>query len=148
MLKESPVVTVYAMLMSKLCHRCVTHSDRRTLRSDDAYTDEYAFAVQRNASTFPVEINGLPVGVIIDSGASLNIVNSAVADQLRDIGSGFQKCQRFIRPYRSPPIECKEYLPLKISVSGVQPVLANFLVVPGCAPSLLSRTTAEKLGIL
>ena len=57
--------------------------------SDDAYTDEYAFAVQRNASTFPVEINGLSVGVIIDSGASCNIVNSAVADQLRDIGSRF-----------------------------------------------------------
>ena len=31
MLKESPVVTVYTMLMSKLCHRCVSHSDQRTL---------------------------------------------------------------------------------------------------------------------
>ena len=87
--------------------------------SDDAYTDGYAFAVQRNASTFPVEINGLLVGVIIDSGASCNIVNSAVADQLRDIGSRFQKCQRFIHPYRSTPIECKEYLTAEISVSGV-----------------------------
>ena len=116
--------------------------------SDDAYTHEYAFAVQRNASTFPVEISGLPVGVMIDSGASCNIVNSAMADQLRDIGSRFQKCQRFIHPYRSPPIECKECLTAEISVSGVQPVSADFLVVPGSAPSLLSRITAEKLGIL
>ena len=116
--------------------------------SNDAYTDEYTFAVQRNASTFPVEINGLPVGVIIDSGASCNIVNSAVADQRRAINSRFQKCQRFIHPCRSPPIECKEYLTTEISVSGVQPVLADFLVVSGSAPSLLSRITAEKLGIL
>lgn len=116
--------------------------------SDDAYTDEYAYALQDNEDTSPIVINGLPVGVIIDSGASCNIVNSTVASQLRDSGSSFQKCRRLIHPYESPPIVCTEYLTADVSTNGVNPVSADFLVVPGSAPSLLGKATATKLGIL
>lgn len=116
--------------------------------SDEVYTDEYAFALQDSADTSPVTINGITVGVIIDSGASCNIINSAVANQVRDIGSTFNKCRRLIHPYESPPLACKEYLTANVGIHGVKPVSADFLVVPGTAPPLLGKATAQHLGIL
>ena len=137
--------------------RCVNEHTSQPLRdsrqdfdsdSDDVYTDEYAFALQDSADISPVTINGITVGVIIDSGASCNIINSAVANQLRDIGSTFNKCRRRIHPYESPPLVCKEYLTANVRIHGVKPVSADFLVVPGTAPSLLGKATAQHLGIL
>ena len=116
--------------------------------SDDVYTDEYAFALQDSADTSSVTINGITVGVIIDSGASCNIISSAVANQLGDTGSTFHKCRRLIHPYESPPIECKEYLTANVAINGIKPVSADFLVVPGTAPPLLGKATAQQLGIL
>ena len=116
--------------------------------SDDVYTDEYAFAPQDSADTSPVTIKGITVGVIKDSGASCNIINSAVANQLRDTGSTFHKRRCLIHPYESPPIECKEYKTANVVINGVKPVSADFLVVPGTAPPLLGKATAQQLGIL
>ena len=134
--------------MNTLRNRCVTHAKSSSSDSDDVYTDEHAFALQDSADTSPVTINGITVGVIIDSGASCNIINSAVSNQLRDTGSTFHTCRRLIHPYESPPIECKEYLTANIAINGVKPVSADFLVVPGTAPPLLGKATAQQLGIL
>ena len=112
--------------------------------SDDVYTDEYAFALQDSADTSPVTINGITVGVIIHSGASCNIINSAVANQLRDTGSTFYKCRHLIHPFESPPID----LTANVAINGVKPVSADFLLVPGTAATLLGKATVQHPGIL
>ncbi|KAL8562825.1 hypothetical protein ACOMHN_004517 [Nucella lapillus] len=66
--------------------------------------NEYVFAVGVHEETVTVIINREPVNVIVDSGASINILNTKAATRLKKKGAKFEKCSRTIHLYGSPPI--------------------------------------------
>ncbi|XP_076452250.1 uncharacterized protein LOC143287895 [Babylonia areolata] len=86
--------------------------------------------------------------MIVDSGASVNILNSTAAAKLKQRGAEFEEYKRTLYPYGSPPITAKKMVKAEIQVAGKQPVTAEFLVIPGSQPPLLGRQTSEELGIL
>ncbi|KAL8584615.1 hypothetical protein ACOMHN_002344 [Nucella lapillus] len=89
-----------------------------------------------------------PVRMIIDSGASCNVINTATATKLKRQGLEFEKCHRVIHPYRSKPIIAKQSLTAEIKVAGRKPTTAEFLVIQGNQPPILGKQTATTLGVL
>ena len=86
--------------------------------------------------------------MIVDSGASVNILNSKAAAKLKDQGLEFTKCKKIIHPYGSPPITAKKAARATVGIAGKQSTTAEFIVIPGTQPSLLGRKTSEALGVL
>ena len=118
----------------------------RFVHTDSDASDEYAFSLGGSVNTV-VNANGVSVEMIIDSGATCNIVNSKIADSLIHNGASVQKCNRKIHPYGSTPISCDELIRTKLSAGNCTEV-ADLLVIKSDAPALLGKTTAEALGLL
>lgn len=97
--------------------------------------------------TTTVNISGIELQPLIDSGASCNVLNTADSKKLIDQGLKVHKCNRKVRPYRSKPIEVHEYITADVQFAGTT-VNALFLIIPGKHVSLLGRKTAEALKIL
>ena len=109
-------------------------------------SDEYAYAVGGSVNT-EITVNGIIVDMIIDSGATCNIINSDIAKSLVYNGAAMQKCNRKIHPYGSAPISCDNLIRAVLSV-GDNSATAEMLVVTGDTPALLGKTTAEALKVL
>lgn len=117
--------------------------------------DEYAFGVtslkRRNALKIPVDLGGVTTPMMIDSGASTNIVNSETWRKLKQqhINCTTEKnTQKKLYPYastKSLPVVgtflCK-------TTVGKQSTNAEFVVIDGLGESLLGCDTAMKLGVL
>ncbi|KAK7099536.1 hypothetical protein V1264_003664 [Littorina saxatilis] len=114
-------------------------------------TDEDAvqalFSLDDDASTTAVNISGTETRLLIDSGASCNVLNTADSKKLIDRGIKIHKCNRRVRPYRSDPIHVTEYITADVQFADTV-VRTKFLIIPGTHVSLLGRQTAEKLKIL
>ena len=93
-------------------------------------------------------INNEPVSMIVDSGASINILNSQAATRLKEKGVEFKKCKRSIHPYWSPPITATELVNTEVKLQDGESVQAEFLVIPGDQTPLLGKRTSEALGVL
>ena len=80
--------------------------------------EEYAYTV--NSPSEKGEINNLvenePISVIIDSGASVKILNTNAAEILLKKGIKFEVCRKTIYPYGSPLITVKHKLKAKIQL--------------------------------
>ena len=117
-------------------------------QQDTSDSDEYVFAVEPIPSEVTVLIEDEPINMIVDSGASVNILNSTAAAKLRDRGIEFEECKRTLHPYGSPPITAKKLIRAEVQLAGKPTVMAEFLVIPGSQPPLLGRQTSKDLGIL
>lgn len=93
-------------------------------------------------------ISGIPISMMIDSGASCNVLNGNDVKKLKEIGVHITRCNRWLHPYMSPPIHVKESIIADIQYKDSNPVRAEFLVTAGDQPSLLGKTTALQLGVL
>ena len=86
--------------------------------------------------------------MLIDSGATCNIINGVIASKLKARGARVGHCRRVIHLYGSQPINIRRYVTADIQVAGGEPVEADFLVMSGTSVPLLGKVTAESLGVL
>ncbi|XP_028408174.1 uncharacterized protein K02A2.6-like [Dendronephthya gigantea] len=128
------------------------HLKEHNVQSPSSSDDEYTFAVSSpaKATSTKIQINGTPIEVTIDSGATTNILDSVA----------FSCIQKRNKHVQLEPTQTKIY-----AYNAVQPlplvgkccfavesnrkrVITTFYVVKGKAGSLLGNETAAELGIL
>ena len=94
-----------------------------------------------------VMVNDQPVSMIIDSGASCNLITPEIADNLIRHGAKRVSNETKIWPYGSPPIVSTYYLDATVNFREVQ-TRAKLVVVDSNASSLMGKSTAEELSVL
>ena len=117
----------------------------------DTLDDEYLFAVGGNKedNTVPITVEGTASPVIIDSGASVNVLDSDTFSELTDKGIILRHSNVKIYPYGSEtPLPVKGTFNANVSTPDLH-TRANFVVVENLnAGSLLGKKTATELGLL
>ena len=115
-------------------------------------TNEYAFAVnERNEPMLDIIVGKTPLNVLIDSGASSNIISTKTWEDLKQHGI---KCtSRATSDKKLYTYASDEPLPVKGTFTcdvkcGRRETRADFLVVEGNAVPLLGKETATELGVL
>ena len=98
---------------------------------------------------YPIQINGNIVNILIDSGASVNILDEPTFNKIKPKPNLEQTGMRIYSFQSSEPLQTIGKFIAQVSVpSHTSIVEATFLVVKGHGGSLLSRQTAEALDIL
>ena len=114
--------------------------------TEDISSDENIYAFYNSKEDLAdVYINNTPVSMIIDNGASCNVINWNIAKQC---GLSPVPCNKILRPYLSPPVHCKFQAFVTISAGDVQATDTAVIIAPDDAPPLLGRDTAKQLGVL
>ena len=129
-----------------------TTTDSTSATNDSSDTDndghDYAFAILPHTESVTITIEDEPINIVIDSGATCNVINTDVERKLRTRGVEPYQCRRKIHPYNSPPIQVIRAITAEIAAGGCTPISREFLVVRGNPPPLLCKETAEALNIL
>lgn len=121
---------------------------------DELHTEtDYAFSLIDDDKFVKVNVTlgNIPdVPMIIDSGASCNVINDELWEHLKtkQIVCKSQKVEKKLYPYgNTEPIEVIGKFNTTVSVKDRQ-VEAEILVIPGKGQALLGRKTATQLGVL
>ena len=114
--------------------------------------EEYAFSVtsSSDAQKINVIVGGRPVNMIIDSGASTNVINHSLWDKLKSekVKCTSKKCNKKLYAYgNSKPLEVLGSFRAATSTNNKE-VNAEFIVIKGTGEPLLGRDTAIQLGVL
>ena len=113
--------------------------------------DEYLFAIgsNREDNTVQITVEGTLIPVIVDSGASVNVLDSATFNRLSESGVILRDSRVKIYAYGSKtPLPVKGIFKANVSTSQLQ-TQADFVVVENLhAGSLLGKKTATDLGLL
>jgi hypothetical protein len=117
---------------------------------------EYAFIVNEKDSNENIEIKvgGVELSVIIDSGASVNVISNAVWEKLKEnkIKCKSEKSDKKLYAYGSKtPLSVMGKFSCNVCLKSRdqrQNSDADFYVVDGNNPSLLGKNTAVELGVL
>ena len=90
------------------------------------------------------------VDVIIDSGATCNLMSEQVFDKVSQGKQELLKTDRKVYAYASQePLKLSGKCMLNICVPDTQtPFKTEFFVMPGSADTLLGRSSSEELGVL
>lgn len=137
-------------------HSSVRHLDTDTSQSDtesETYgTDEELikalFCIDTtDHDTTNVKIEGTDISLLIDSGATCNVLNTKDANKLISKGIKLRSCDKTVHPYRSKPIKVSHYIKVNVEFNGAK-TRTKFLVIPGRHVSLLGRKDAQILNIL
>ena len=94
-----------------------------------------------------MNVNNVPISMIVDSGASCNIINSDIPRKLVNNGAKCVQKKTKIYPYSSPAIISHHYIQGTISYNGID-VSTRLIVIDGEDSFLLGKDTAEELGVL
>ena len=122
-------------------HQVATHQDS----SSD---DEYIFAISPNKHpNITVRVSGTPIKVLIDSGASKNLLDRASFDQLDPSPRLASTNTRLFSYGSTEPLPILGTFTAPVSY-GDAAVDSSFFVVEGSYGSLLSFQTAKSLGLL
>ena len=117
----------------------------------ETFDDEYLFAIggDKENNTVPITVAGTLIPVIIDSGASVNVLDSATFNLLTDENIVLRNSTVKIYPYGSEtPLPVKGSFSANVSTPQLHPS-ADFVVVANSnAGSLLGKKTATELGLL
>ena len=128
--------------------RCVDDENVDVEESEVKHSsDEYCYAISNSSQKIIVMVNDQPVSMIIDSGASCNLITPEIADNLIRHGAKRVSKETKIWPYGSPLIVSTYYLYATVNFREVQ-TRAKLLVVDSNASSLMGKSTAEELGVL
>ena len=135
--------------------RCVDDENVDVEESEVEHSsDEYCYAISNSSQKISnssqkiiVMVNDQPVSMIIDSGASCNLITPEIADNLIRHGAKRVSKETKIWPYGSPPIVSTYYLDATVNFLEVQ-TRAKLVVVDSKASSLMGKSTAEELGVL
>ena len=126
----------------------VRHVSEPTSGSEEAYENEYAYTTT-HGETVTVAIANIQTTMLIDSGSTCNIINTACKDMLVQQGVPLTACHRKIHSYSSPPIRVRQLVDAIIMLDDGQSIISEFLIVEGDATPLLGgKATADKLGLL
>lgn len=125
---------------------------QHNVQSPSSSDDEYTFAVSSSTkvTNTKIQINGTPIDVTIDSGATTNILDSVAFSciQKRNKHVQLEPTQTKIYAYNAvQPLLLLGKCCLAVE-SNRKRVLSTFYVVKGKAGSLLGNETAAELGIL
>ena len=117
--------------------------------SDD---DEYAFTVGggNTDGTINVLVGGISVRMLIDSGASTNMIDKGTWDELKSqkIECKSRKCEKKLYAYGiSVPLKVIGCLEARVVLDD-RVCEAEFVVIEGKGQPLLGRSTATELGVL
>ena len=116
--------------------------------------DRYAFTVRNSNDTsanISVDVGGIPVQMIIDSGETCNIIDQNLWEHLKleKIKCDSTKCNPSVYPYDSEePLLVLGKFTTKVSVGQTSLDNVEFIVVEGSGQTLLGRATASALGVL
>ena len=125
--------------------RCVDDENVDVEESEVEHSsDEYCYAISNSSQKIIVMVNDQPVSMIIDSGASCNLITPEIADNLIRHGDKRVSKETKIWPYGSPPIVSTYYLDATVNFREVQP-RAKLVVVDSNASSLMGKSTAKNL---
>ena len=118
----------------------------------DEEEDEYAFIVKSvsQPEKIGVSIGGIPVDMLVDSGASTNVIDKNLWTKLKQekIECVSKKSNKKLYPYGSKqPLEVLGTFSALKKV-GETEVEAEFVVIDGEGEALLGRETAVQLGVL
>ena len=117
---------------------------------DGASNSEYVFAVDPKHATTHVTIGGIPVNVIIDSGASSNILTEEQWHKPQARGIKFQPhtVRKLLYPYgATTPLKIVDSF-IAVVGTNCQQMHAEFIVVKGKGPILLGRETSTNFHLL
>ena len=118
---------------------------------------EYAFTVRdtETCGNVEVEVGGVLIDMMIDSGASCNIIDAVLWSSLKSQGikCTSQKVKKNLYVYGvAEPLETLGSFKEEMRIAGhskkEKPVMAEILVIKTKGPALLGRDTAIKLGVL
>jgi len=115
--------------------------------------DEYVFAVADDESgqgKVTVNIGGIPVGVIIDSGSSANVIDQTLWEELKKqhVKCVSKRSTKKLYAYgATSPLQVIGTFTADLSLAN-KCVSAEFTVIQGRGEPLLGRESAMKLGVL
>ena len=116
---------------------------------DDAF---YVFTATTSEAleTLELRINDKIINVIVDSGASCNLMSEHAFHSLTGGKAPLAGCDKNVYAYTHPqPLELKGSGMLRVTVPQTKmSAIAEFYIVPGQAATLLGRKTSEMLAIL
>ena len=142
--------------LSRVCHsaskkKTATVKEIRESDDSDDSDDGIVFVVGKYKSyqNVNVDIAGISVNMMIDSGASVNVIDANTFQHLAKHGITLKKSDIRLFTYgASSPLKVKGTFSAKLKANN-QEILAKFVVVQEKhAGSLLSRDTAIDLGLL
>ena len=118
--------------------------------SDDFYV--FSTGNSDDQNTLKLEIEDKPINVIVDSGASCNLMSQEVFDHVTGGNVKLLECNKRVFAYAYASVESlplKGKCKLKVCVPQTQLTLGvDFYVTHGKAATLLDRNTSELLGVL
>ena len=123
----------------------VSHDESATGRGDEY--DEYLFTVGHSRPQTRVQVANVGIDMLIDSGASVNVIDSSTHDRMRGqspTASDLRLNPSHVRlfPYgATSPLPVKGEFNARISCSTGASTTARFVVVAGKSGCLLSRAT-------
>ena len=116
--------------------------------------DRYAFTVRNSNDTsanITINVGGIPVQMIIDSGATCNIIDQNLWEHLKleNIRCESTKCKPNVYPYGSEePLPVLGKFTANVTVGKTSLDNVEFIVIEGSGQALLGRATASDLGVL
>ena len=115
---------------------------------DSSSSDEYIFYVGNNQKDkFELKVNDCPVKMLIDSGATVNLLDSAAFDNLLNKPC-LKKSNTKIFPYMSTiPLKVRRSFYSKLTHKD-RSIDAKFYVVEGNCGSLLGKDSATRINLL
>ena len=127
--------------------------DQSNVEGSDVSEDDGYFVFSTSdgeSSTLPLMIENEAVNVIIDSGATFNLMSEQVFDKVSKVKLELLKTERKVYAYASQePLKLSGKCMLNICVPDTQTSLkAEFFEMPGTADTLLSKSSFEELGVL
>lgn len=146
----------------KTCHKCggkdhfskVCKTKKQSVNNVTAEAADYAFIVKSSAAqnSLNVCLGGVQLNVLIDSGATCNIVDEGTWEGLKKQNI---QCQSYVAgaekklyAYSSTqPLPVKGAFKCEVTIGNASEQ-AEFIVIQGHGESLLGRETATKLGVL
>ena len=118
--------------------------------TDDEYQHAFACKTGVRSNMLTVNVGGIDIEVIVDSGSDCNIVGRGLWTDLKrqKIKCESRKTSQTIFPYASKqPLKVLGHFDATV-ISGTNKVETEFVVVDYESDTLLGRTTAEALGLL
>ena len=111
------------------------------------------FSAEGNANegnVLKLKIGDKIINIIIDSGASCNLISEQIFNQIAGGKVDLSACDKKVFAYAATkPIELKGKCSLNVCVPQTQKsLLLDFYVTSGKAPTLLGRKASEMLGLL
>ena len=128
------------------------NSSNIRLVEEDSSSDEYAFSVGSGTEKMSIYLDGHCVDVIIDSGATVNIIDKSTWASLKakHIKCKSERSNKKLYTYSSDkPLDLIGKFSTVVSLKGPhQEIEADFYVINGEGPALLGKQTAMDLGVL